>query len=68
LNPDLHTVLRKAWDEGFTTRSDFARNHADHIAIASFLGLISTLCPGGTWGRKWRLTATGYKVLFSESD
>ena len=49
---------------GVTTRSDYARSNTDLIASAACQGLISTLCPDGSWGRVWRLTVKGLGQLF----
>lgn len=59
----LLPVLRRAWEGPFTTRSDFARAHTDQIAIASCLGLITVRQNPDTWGRVWRITAAGLRIL-----
>jgi hypothetical protein len=56
--------LYRAFNQGFSTKSDFARAHANHVACAASLGLISTALPDGNFGNRWRTTETGLKVLF----
>lgn len=62
----MNNVLSEA-QRGFTTRSDFARSHANEIAQAACLGLISTKCPDGTFGRIWSLTPLGLTTLFKDN-
>lgn len=60
----ITTVLMKAWKGGFSTKSDFARAHADQVAIAASCGLITTKMPGGQlYGREWLITKQGLEVL-----
>jgi hypothetical protein len=59
----MKEVIEKSWRGGFTTRSDFAREHADYIAIAACKGLITTGYLDGEWGRTWYVTAKGLKYL-----
>ena len=57
-------VLSHAWSSPFTTRSGFARDNADLIAEAASRQLITTFdIPRNTWGRTWRITATGLDIL-----
>lgn len=59
---ELLQVLHGAWSSPFTTRSNFAREHPEHIARASCLGFISTKQPAG-WGTRWHITAAGLRFL-----
>lgn len=59
----LLPVLRRAWEKPFLTRSDFARSHADEVAIASCLGLLTVRHDPHSWGRSWRITASGLSLL-----
>lgn len=61
--PELLPVLKRAWERPFLTRSDFARTNADEVAIASCLGLLTVRHDPETWGRFWRITATGLSLL-----
>lgn len=63
LTPGVLPVLFRAWRRPFLTRSDFARSSADEIAIASCLGLITVRDDPQTWGRTWRITASGLALL-----
>lgn len=56
---EMHAVLDKAWRDPFTTKSDFARTHADFIAIASYEGMITTKLSEETWGKEWLITELG---------
>lgn len=59
-------VLARAWDGGFSTRSDFARSNAEEVAAAACLGLITTRMTSNAYGRQWRITPAGCRVLFKE--
>jgi len=58
-------VLKGAWRSGFTTKSDFAREHADYVAMAACLGLITTRITLDVWGREWQISAKGLHMLES---
>ena len=62
--PTLTEVLEQAWRGGFATKSNFARSHADPIAQAACLGLITTQHSGDTFGRIWRITPAGLERLW----
>lgn len=47
----------------FTTKSDFARRHADAVALAACKGLISTRFKQEHYSRTWRITALGLQWL-----
>ena len=49
----------QAWASPFTTRSDFAREWADDIAMEAILGNITTLNADGSYGNVWRITSKG---------
>ena len=61
---DLVAVLEQAWLSTFTTKSDFARAHADGVATASSLGLITTQTDENTFGRLWVITPKGLMKLW----
>lgn len=52
-------VLRRAWLSGFRTKSNFAREYADEVAIAASLGLISTKIGKDQFDKTWRITRKG---------
>lgn len=56
-------MLTKAYMQGFSTKSDYAREMADFVAMAASQGLISTSVPHRGWGRTWRITEAGLKIL-----
>lgn len=59
-----------AWTGGFLTKSEYARAHADEVAIAASRGLITVNC-GEAMGRQWFITVEGLKMLmeaFDEAD
>lgn len=56
-------MLERAWSAPFTTRSDFARLYPEQIAIAACRGLITTQSTRIKWGRTWRLTSEGLRLL-----
>jgi hypothetical protein len=66
-NDPVLTVVAQAWANGFTTRSDYARSHAEAVAVAACRGLITTKDPTtGEYQRKWRVTPKGATYLFEE--
>ena len=57
-------MLLEAWKNGFTTKSDFAREFADYVAIAACMGWASTrIFPPDVWGSSWQITAKGLLAL-----
>lgn len=62
----LGAAITRAWADGFSTRSDFARQHAEAVAEAACLGLITTFNPTtGRHGKQWLVTPKGCKQLFN---
>lgn len=59
----LASVVMMAHVSPFRTKSDFARVNADHVAIASSLGLISVAQGVFTFTREWRVTHKGLSYL-----
>lgn len=62
-HPTVQQVLRQAWLEPFSTRSNFARTNAEEIAIAACQHLLTVRHDPLTWGRIWRITAAGLLLL-----
>lgn len=60
-------VLRRAWLAPFTLSCDFARQHVAHIALAACKGLITTRISNSVFGRTWRITAVGLRLI-NESE
>lgn len=56
-------VLKRAWLVGFRTKSNFAREFADEVAIAASLGLISTKIGKDQFDKTWHITRKGMDYL-----
>jgi hypothetical protein len=66
-NPLLDT-LNYIWHLGSVrVQSDYARAHAAAVAMAASLGMITTRVAKDSYGREWRLTAKGLRVLEASS-
>lgn len=59
MNRLIAEVLYKAWREGFSTKSDFARSRANEVAVCACLGLITTKVRPDVYGTKWHITKKG---------
>lgn len=59
----LASVVMYAHLQPFRTKSDFAREQADYVAIASSIGLISVAQGAFTFTREWRVTSKGLRYL-----
>src|SRR4051794_10712317 len=59
IDRSLCDVVIEAYRRGYTVQSDFARTHADYIAMAASLGLLSTRLYGNVYSREWRPTVKG---------
>lgn len=62
----LDQVVRKAWLEGFRTKSNFARLRANEVAIAASLGLITTKIGKEQFDKTWHITRKGLSLLGEE--
>jgi hypothetical protein len=64
----LIDLLRDLWLYPMTTKSDYARLHADIISEAAVKGLITTQAKPGVspmvYGREWRVTPAGLIMLW----
>lgn len=58
-----YKVLAKSHFEGFTTKCDYARDHADVVAMLACVGFISTQIAGDQWSNLWKITAEGLAFL-----
>lgn len=58
-------VLDRAWKIPFSTKSDFAREHADVVAMAASDGLVTTKIAEGFYGRRWMITPKGLSHLYT---
>lgn len=52
-------VLRKAWMDPFTTKSDYARLHAATVAMAASDGYLTTKIATGLYSNQWQITELG---------
>lgn len=59
----VDVVLKKAWLQGFRTKSNFAREYADEVAVAASLGLISTKIGKDKFDRTWHITRKGLDFI-----
>jgi hypothetical protein len=66
IDENLRTVLHEAWTTGFTTKSDFAREFADFVAMAASMGLITTRINNQVYGKQWQITSKGLYALEHE--
>jgi len=57
-------VLEMAHTKSFTTKSDFARDNADFVAMAASEGYITTRIAAGYYGRTWQITLEGLEHLY----
>ena len=63
MKTNIDDILRRAWLQGFRTKSDFARLHADGVAVAASLGLITTKIGAERFDRSWHITKRGLTFL-----
>ena len=59
----IEPVLMRAYERPFTTRSDFARDNPEGVAMAGQIGWLTTKHPSGHWSNQWRITADGLRLL-----
>lgn len=64
--PTLTEILAKAWDSPFATKSNFAREAADGIAVLSYMRLLTTKQTDGVYGNTWRVTPEGLRFLWAQ--
>lgn len=60
----LLEVLDVAWQCGFTSRSDVARENAEVVAMATERDLITTRIGPSTYGNKHLITPSGLQTLW----
>jgi hypothetical protein len=64
IEANICQVLKEAWQKGFTTKSDFAREFADYVSIAACMGWVTTrIFPPDVWGSTWQITSKGLLAL-----
>jgi hypothetical protein len=65
----INDVLFRAYTHGFAVQSNYARHHAQEVAALASMGMLTTKVVRGTspvFGRMWRVTLTGMKLLSEE--
>lgn len=60
---EILTVVGEAWNRPFSTRSNFARDNAEVIAMCACLGYITTRLTSDAYGNTWKATAEGLALL-----
>lgn len=63
IDRQLCNTIIEAYRRGFTVQSDYARQHADYVAMAASLGLLSTRLYGNIYSREWRPTVKGLSFV-----
>lgn len=63
----LHKVLLRVWRHKVRVKSDYAREHAQIIAMAASLQLITTKTGANTFASEWLITPPGL-VLLNERE
>lgn len=61
----LVVILDEAWQGGFTSRSSFARENAEVIAMATERDLITTRIGPNTYGNIHLITPPGLTTLWA---
>lgn len=61
----LVTILDTAWQGGFTSRSDIARENAEVVAMATERNMITTRIGPNTYGNKHLITPAGLNTLWA---
>ncbi|SCW77141.1 hypothetical protein SAMN02927900_04774 [Rhizobium mongolense subsp. loessense] len=58
-------ILKQALESPFKTKSNFARENADLIAMAASDGFITTRMAAGLYSRKWMITPVGLSHYYA---
>lgn len=59
----VYTVLHTTWRSPYTTKSDFARAHANYVAMCASEQMITTKIADDTWGNEWLITELGMAFM-----
>lgn len=62
---DMAGILDRAHRNPFMTKSNFARENADLIAMAACDGFITTKIATGLYSRRWMITPLGLSHLYT---
>ena len=63
MNDNLYPVVHEAYLNQFAVSSNYARKHAQQVAAAASIGLISTLEAPMLFGKHWRVTGVGLQFI-----
>ena len=64
----VFAVVQTAKAKPYTTKSDFARTWATHVALAACEGLITTRLSDTTFTNTWMVTSAGLEYLDEVED
>jgi hypothetical protein len=64
----LREVVHEAWVGGFSVQSSIARTHAEFVAMAASMQLITTQMDKREYSRIWRVTNKGLRWLNEMKD
>ena len=59
----MYECLVESWATGFTTKSKFARESANIVAVAATEGLLTTRLDEEVWGNRWMITEKGMQFM-----
>jgi len=62
----FNEILLRVYRSGLSIQSDYSRSFDQEIAAMASLGLISTKEAPHTFGRVWRITEEGLRLLREE--
>lgn len=68
INERLTTALSHIWRSTVTVKGDFARTHADIIAMAASMQLITTRVGPNAYAGAWQITAKGLRHVNENED
>lgn len=65
----IFKLLTKAWEDGITTSSNYARQNAPQIALAASAGWISNVTlDGKRFTNRWNITAQGVNLVNHQKE
>lgn len=67
MKANITEVLERSWTRPFKTKSNFARQNADIVAMAASDGFITTRIAAGFHGREWLITPLGLSHFYALS-
>lgn len=64
----LRQLLVKIWRETVRLKSDYAREHADIVAMAASENLITSRIGPGVYAGQWQITGRGLRLINETED